>query len=290
MQIFELAKDRSQQLFAELADVTAEPRDAATRFVDDVTRDIGKRMDQAIRIQLSSSNDEACPSSSWAFALPLFGEIEPLIHALAKQAGILKTPNGRTTQLQALLQILREFLENARRAQSPGSAQRLKNWEAIDRVSLDIARQHFGTPLESRSSDEHLLAVKNELRNRYPTNKNVNVSLGTLRAYFDEFCAQCEIIPYEEVEREILALEIETSVWPAMDPCVDVLKKKDRALWEALAVETETFDDVEKETRQDFMARVGLSRRAFETRWKAAAAFLRDCIENSLEFQFRRSG
>lgn len=288
MQIFEVALDRSQQLFAELAEVTIIPRDAAARFVENVTRDIAKRMDQAIRLQLSNKDDEDYPSSSWAYALPLFGEIDPLVHALTKDAGNLSASGGKTTPQQALLEILRQFLENSRRLQSPSSAQRLKNWEAIDRVSLDIARQHVGTPIESRNSDEHLLAVRDELRKRYPTNKNINLSLGTLRAYFDEFCAECEIIPYQE-QTDLRALEFETDVWPAMDPCVDALKKKDLSLWEALAIETETFDDVEPETRQHFMARVGLSRRAFESKWKAAAAMLKDCIENSLDFQFRRS-
>ena len=48
------------------------------------------------------------------------------------------------------------------------------------------------------------------------------------------------------------ALEFETDVWPAMDPCVDALKKKDLSLWEALAIETEQGEQafIEFETIQ----------------------------------------
>ena len=278
--------EQASDLLAELMDQNVPVEEAVAAFLDKVVSAIGGLADQAIRAQLAAGDEGVCPSSMWAFALPLFSDTAPLAKAIVADARILRGQTNReVAPLQALRKTVRQFLEDARLDLGPESAQRRKNWEAMDRVSLEIARLNVGTPLGDRRSDEHLLAVHAALKEKYPTNKNVNVSLGTLRAYFDEFCPECEWVSAEDADSELLALGEETGIWPTVDRCVEALKQADFSLWEALAVKTRTFDDVAEETQAAFLARTGLSRHAFEQRSRAAGEMVRECCENSAEFQ-----
>ena len=279
----------AEAFLVDLAAAQLDRDNVVASFLEMIIQDIGRTASQSDHARSSGQRGEPCPSSAWSFALALFAEPESLRSALVKDADTLTGKGKRGVRaLQALHETFRQFLDQARRAQSPSSEHRMKTWEAIDRVSRDLARRHIGTPAEQRNSNEHLLVVSAELRVKYPTNKNVNVSLGTLRGYFDEFATDHERVSSDEEAQELRVLEDELGGWPAVDPCVDTLKSKEPGLWEALAVETEIFEGGQKETRQHFMARIGLSRQAFERRWKAAAELLRECVDASNEFQLRR--
>ena len=276
---------QAEELFDSLKSRAVSAEDTVTAFVAGVADTIGGYADQAIRAQLAVGDEGVYPSSMWAFALPLFGDSAPLVKALVAEVHVMRAEADEDVDPhRALSTIVRQFLEDARLNLGPESAQRRKNWETMDRVSLEIARLNVGNRLSDRCSDEHLMVVRAALKERYPTNKNVNVSLGTLRAYFDEFCPESEYVSAEDADSELLALGEETGIWPTIDRCVEALKNSDFSLWEALAVKTQTFDDVAVETQANFLSRVGLSRHAFEQRCRAAGDRVRECCENSVEF------
>jgi hypothetical protein len=283
--IVNCAVKQAEPLFIAFRDPSASIEANVRAFVDRLVDDVGQMADQLIRAQLDDTESDVCPSSMWAFALPLFAEVESLCKAIVADVRLLRGETNRDVSPEkALGRILRSFLEIARREQSPATEHRQKTWEAIDRVSLDISRQNIGGALGDRSADEHIFAVQAALREKYPTSKNLNLSLGTLRGYFDEFCAECETRNHEE----LLALKDETGVWPTLDLCLDQLRTRDAGLWEALAVSTEVFDDHPAETVKQFLSRTGLNLKTFDARRTTAARLMRDCIENSISFQFQR--
>jgi hypothetical protein len=285
--VVSLAISRSGDFLQGLKDPGPDAGEAITRFVTDLVTSIGQTADRQFLVQISeegADSDMSPTSTLWSFALSLFGDVEALCDALARETLLLGGKTNRDVQpKQALGQILRSFLENARRMQMPATLHRQTAWETMDRVSLEVSRLNVGNVLEQRCSDEHVEEVRRVLRVEYPTNKNVNVSLGTLRGYFDEFCSDCE----QRNHSELLALQSETGAWPSLDPCLEHLKGHSMELWDSLAVQF-GFSDAEGATQQTYLTTNGVSRTTFAKRLAQAQEFMRNCIKDPLEFQLRR--
>ncbi len=292
-QVIKLARSILPVLQDGLRNPDRTPDEAAEAFVAEVVTAIGDIVDRQISEQLRTSADEegmSLTSSLWAYALRLFAESDDLTAMLAKDAHlILGQTNRNVSPEEAVGRTLKTFLENARREISSDSANRLKNWEAIDRVSLEVASVGLGTPLERRCSDEHVEAVFALLKGRYPESKNLPIRrISTLYEYFDEFCVACAERHEAEYGAELLALRDETNAWPTIDLCLDRLRADRIELWEALAVRV-GLDEIGGVTQQQYLASNGLSRHGFEVRFREAQALMLACVENSVAFQLQRS-
>ena len=230
-------------------------------------------------------------SGSWVFALPLFGDVEPLASALTKDAAKLRGSDPDLRPEQALGQIMGQFLEEARREISPGSAHRLKTWEAVFRAAKKIASapENKGTPLAAIGSDENVAAVFAYLRTEFSTNKNYPIrKLSTLWAYFEEFHPECRQRAEEDYGRDLtlLAAEHEEALLRTLtgDCCLDELRQRKPDLFEVLAVDA-GLDEAKGETKGAYMSRKGIGRATFNNRYQQGAAAIRECFEKYLRYK-----
>lgn len=274
---------------------------AARSFAASLVAELGSIVENRVSAMLAAIEDARTDdeptirfnfsSGMWAYALPLFGDTEPLVTALAKDAAIIRGATNRSVRAeQALGQTLRQFLEEARREASPGSAHRLKTWEAVKRVSDTIATapENANTPLALRGSDEHVLAVFERLKVLYKDSHNVpNRTLAGLWAYFEEFLPECQ----EKVQAEYatalttLAMENEEALVRTLtgNYCLDQLRQKEPELFEALAVDA-GLDEAQGEKKVAYMTRKGIGRVAFNKRYELAAAAMRKCFDITLKY------
>lgn len=285
--VLRVVADEAPGLLAALAGAD-EPEAAINAFLDAVVGRIGTAADQAVRAQFALGDEGVSPSSLWAFALPLFGEPEPLRQALLKDLNVLRGLTNRPVDAErALCEVVRRFIEDARIEMSPGSAQRRRNWEAIDRISRPLAERNLDNSIGDRRSTEHLVAVQAEIRRLFPTNKNINLSLGSLQAYFDEFDPILEGAGRGTEADGWEAVMAETQIFPVVLRCLEALRQEDMTLFESFLARNQLpYDDFD-ETQQAYLARTGLSRHALDQNTTKAAALLQDCCERSAEFQLR---
>ena len=230
-------------------------------------------------------------SGFWVFALPLFGDVEPLVAALTKDAAKLRGADPDLRPEQALGQIIGQFLEEARREVSPGSAHRLKTWEAVFRAAKKIASapENKGTPLAVIGSDENVVAVFDYLRAEFSTNKNYPIrKLSTLWAYFEEFHPECRQIAEEHYGRDLtwLAAEQEEALVRTLtgDFCLEELRQRKPDLFEVLAVDA-GLDEAKGETKGAYLSRKGIGRATFNNRYEQGAAAIRECFEKNLRYK-----
>jgi len=283
-----------------------EPATAARLFVNTLVEEIGSvvqnRFSEKLAVIEDCRKDDSISSpfnyssTMWRFALPLFGDFDPLVAAFVKDAEIIKgTRVVEITPEQAIGASIGRFLENSRRKASPVSEQRLKNWEAIDRVSLSIANADtsIGTPLAMRASDEHVFAVFEKLKQEYSTNHNYPIrKLGLLWAYFEEFLPECQI-RFEEgsaYEVAISELAAETSADHirilAGQYCLDQLKGEKPHLFEVLAIEGR-LPEANEERISTYIARNGISRSTFKNRYAEGAYAILECLEKLSRYSLR---
>lgn len=123
-------------------------------------------------------------SAMWSAALDLFPIpfdlsviLNPQRQALIGQMDV--APSA------AFKSLLRRPLEQARRLILPGSIQRRKNWETIDRISRALFDSSL--PQYYRNSMEHAEVVSAELLKRYPTSRNLRLSPSSIKQYFEDF-------------------------------------------------------------------------------------------------------
>ena len=271
-----------------------------TAFVDDLIAGIAAKAELTHRA-LNEKDARGAPSSMWLFAPTLLADRSRLIKALMSDIPALagrKTVSSErgdpaasktVTPEAALGQIIKTFVYQERIKQHAASEQRVKNWEAFDRHSMIIARESLDSRIAQRGSTEHLFALKDRMKELYPTNKNLNVSVGTLKTYFDEFYLSRTYGDYEDAtEENWRALEDATGLWPDVDPCIDALKAKSPELWEAFETKVGLSDDRPPETAQSYMSRLKITRHAFEARCATAKKLIQDCVFGHMDFQSRR--
>lgn len=261
----------------------------------------GNVRDPGIRSRIGKRGDLA--SSMWPFALSLFGGIATLKRAIAKDVTILAGRPGEGDQKvaprPALYQIVRRFLELSRQQQSPATLHRQSVWERIDLISRRLARENEGTHLAQRHSPSHIQLVQRVIKTERPSDKNLNMSLGSLYTYFDEFLDNFEELQHFEAGRndnfdfgpgdghqELMAIAEDSGFWPPVDLCLNKLKLARRELWEAFVVGNRLKDiDV---SQQAYLAKTNITRYAFEGRSRDAAALLRKCLDDSVVVQIGR--
>jgi hypothetical protein len=232
--------------------------------------------------------------SKWDFALALFGDIAPLRVALTRDhARLLGRSDWDISPEQALGSLLRQFLEGGRRQQMPATEHRQKVWETIERASIEVAAtDRSGKPMD-RCGDDHIVAVQALLQEKYPRSKNVNLSKDALRAYFYEFCPDCnaefewESEAFEASISEILqSLNCEV---PSIGGCLDRLRSDDPDGWETVMIKFE-FDDLPKMTAGNYMTSRQISRHRFDKLFREAFDRLRLCLQATVDFVYGGRG
>lgn len=272
-------------------EMSGDPEAAARDFVNRLIESIGKLIDGVIDDQIAYPTESGglhVSSSLWSYVLPLFGDTTDLCKLLAQDASLI---TGRTNRdvppERALGRLILQHMNSARRSIDGESPNRLKTWEAIQRISSEIVRTNPGSSLAERCTDSHLHAVQALIAERYPDNKNYNLSLGTLQAYFDQFCLDCAERSETAIADDITALCEETGVWPPFELCLDNLRKDSEEQWEATLIKSK-IAYIELQIQDDYQKRKGISRHEFEKRYEKALAFLRHCLSNSVQFQLLR--
>jgi hypothetical protein len=276
-------------LLSDLANGTTEPVDAARTLVGRMVDTIGvitdKAVDEDLAMALATVNLNTT-SGLWAYALPMLVEIDHIARAIARSAPALKAPaQNRTHAPEAILRsVLNQCLEDARRAFEPGSVDRRKEWERIDRASRAVASGAVSGPLADRLSDAHLEAVRHQLGEKGKDRAKNAPSLGTLRAYFEEFCelSQAEL-DWQQID-ELGKLEADTAMTPPeLHHCLRNLRAHSAEEHEALSVKF-GLDAENLPTAEVYRVRQGLTRHAYEKLCRSAMAFMQDCFERTLSF------
>jgi hypothetical protein len=269
-----------------------EPEEAAKAFIEELIQTVGALIDGVLDDQIEFSVESGgglhVSSSLWSYVLPLFGDTSDLCRALASEADLTTGCTNRdVAPEQAVGRIVLTHMDVARRAASGESPNRLKTWEAIQRISSEIVRTNPGTALDDRCSDAHLRAVQALIAERYPNNKNYNMSLGALQAYFDRYCLDCAERFETSFADDFTSLCEETDIWPRFELCLGNLRKESEDGWEAALIKHK-IADVELHKQDEYQARKGISRHEFDKRYAKALAFLRDCFSRTVQFQLMR--
>lgn len=269
-----------------------DPQAAARAFVERLVETVGAIVDGAVGENLAGALAAARinrSSGCWRHALSLLGDIDGIAGEIARSADKLVAPEAESPHApEAILRTaISSALERARRDFEPGSAHRRKVWETIARVSRAVAESRPDGPLANPLSDAHLEAVGARLAVDYPDNHNLPRTLGTLRAYFDEFLeiegAFVELRDAEELE----ALAHETGIAvPEVRHCLERLRTRSAAEYEALSVKLE-LDLVEAGTAEEYRRARDLTRHAYEKLVRDALDFMRACVTATLEFALK---
>jgi hypothetical protein len=292
-QTIALARPLIPELADDLRREDADPEEAAQNFVDALVDNMGRLIEGVLDAQLTYHSTVAglnVSSTMWSYVLPLFGDTEELRRGIVRDAGLITGRTNRDVAPEAAVgQLLRSHLEASRRKMGGVSPNRQKTWEAIQGVSSEVVRTNPGTALAERCSEPHLRAVQARIAERYPDNKNYNMSLGSLQAYFDQFYADCAESAEVAIANQISALQEETGIWPRLEICLENLRMKSEDEWEALLVKHK-MDDIPPERQEDYQRRKAITRHAFEKRYVKAFEFLRDCLLKAVDFQLLRGG
>lgn len=278
-------------LVTELQNEGTDPEDAARRYVDTLIQTIGDLIDGVIDEQLATPGTRGgltLSSSLWSYVLPLLGDTEALCKAIAQDARLISGHTKRDVSPEAAVgQLILSHINTVRLQVDGASSNRLKNWETIQRVSSEIVRKNPQGELADRRSIAHLAAVQALLYERYPTSKNVLLSLGTLQAYFDEFSLDPGLRVDIHTSEDLVAVSEETDLRPGLGLCLQNLRKASEDDWEATLV-SHKFDDIELMTKEKYQAKKGITRHEFDKRCARALQFLHDCLSKTINFQLLR--
>jgi hypothetical protein len=278
-------------LVTELQNEGTDPEDAARRYIDTLIQTIGGLIDGVIDEQLATPSTRGgltVASSLWSYVLPLLGDTDALCTAIAQDARLISGQTNRDVSPEAAVgKLVLSHINTARLQIDGGSANRLKNWETIQRISSLIVRKNPQGELADRRSITHLAAVQALLYERYKSSKNVHLSLGTLQAYFDEFSLDPGLRVDIHTAEDLVAVSEETDLRPGLGLCLQNLHKTSEDDWEATLV-SHKFDDIEVMTREKYQTKKGITRHEFDKRCARALRFLRDCLSKTINFQLLR--
>lgn len=149
---------------------TTEPAVFVERLIASAVSTIEARREAQYAAQRKGwiSSDHSYVATKWDYALTLFAETGSLAAALEKDFNILVGSSNRDIgPEQALRETMRQFLEAARRKQSPATEHRQKTWEAISRASSQIAAEYGPGKVIDRCSEEHFAEVQRRLHELY---------------------------------------------------------------------------------------------------------------------------
>lgn len=268
------------------------------RLIEDLSqkdRDLEAAVDGFLTRMATSANRRRLTSgaSKWAYVITLLGEPQ-LLKQMISADPILsgKQKHLGTPPEAAFWQLFGYFLNRARQRQRGTSVQRIGNWERLDKVSRKIAAEHDTQGrFVDRMSTEHILEVQARCLKNWPTDKNVNLDLPTLRGYFEEFCDDARQ-PYDSdatsasTERYQNLIH-DTQDRPAVRVCLDRLARHDQDLWDALLVKLELHPTVTLPISA-FAAKIGVSRHEMGLRYDEASRLIKECIINSLNMLLRK--
>ena len=251
------------------------------RFVEKIQNDISQRI----------SGDRL---GLWKNGLSLFVNRQRLVEWLQNDRSALcgkKTNNGKRVQpRQALGRKLWQYFELARREQLAAglgvSANKIKTWERLDRISRDLAEQKDST---QRCSEEHFQELAQLVKDKYSHDKNLPRKINTVQGYFYQFSDECfEKIDDREDGMDKISLQeaknlIDGVGMAELSRCLNQLSEKD------LKIIDVSFQlgigKVQYLTVEDFLLAHSLSADEYEKRQSKIMKQLRDCLEYGLHEQ-----
>ncbi len=270
--LIRLCVREAQPFFDALQSESDEIEQVSMAFVEQVIANISKRV----------PHDQL---GLWQNALPLLANTARFADCVARDVdalrGQMKRKGRQVTSKQALGQLLWHFLEQSRRefvAMEKGvTADRIKRWERLDRVSREVAAQPPIT--DSRCTDEHFAAVAVFVKTHHPDDRNLPRKPSTIRQYFLEFSDTCHELGVDdticlpnELAAEAWAQAApgqETDIWEALG----TLSAMDRAI---LDIECDTtLGDVRYMSKESFMREHQLDTATYE-------AHLQDVLDRVL--------
>lgn len=274
-QVLNLAWAEAADLLATLSKADTDSDEIAGKLVD------------AVQTALAS---RARASAFWAQALRLFPLPVDLPAMISTQRMVL-SGEGAVAPAAAFKTLLRGPLEEARRTLLPGSPQRRKNWETIDRISRELFDLRL--PEIRRCSIEHAREVAAELARRYPDSRNLRLSAMTVQGYFEDFLPTClPVVEVANLERTATSEPLDTDELDLirrldlasldLDGCIAALSERERELVQTVygldAGATTTWMSA-----QAFRQGRGLTRHAYDAMHRKVLQALGECLA-------RRSG
>lgn len=224
----------------------------------------------------------------WQHGLALFVHPEQLARDCEADLEALrgkKTSNGEPVHpRQALARKLQQYFETNRRelvATEMGiSANKVKTWERLDRISRDIARQeHIG----NRCIEDHFEQVARHIKAHHGHDKNLPRRAETVKGYFYRFSSDClQFIEDRGDTMDKLSLEDAKELLQGvgmadLSHCLQTLSQKQREIIDA------TFhiglSKVVYRTIDDYLRNHQLGKVEYETQLQGILTNLGQCIE-----------
>ena len=234
----------------------------------------------------------------WENTLSLFSDRKRIMEWLQKDIKALrgeKMYNGKAIKpRQALAWKLRQCFEQARRenqAIDQGvSVNKLKTWERLDRISRNLARK---SNTKQRCTEEHFRELARFIKQNNAHDKNLPRRTNTIQGYFYQFSDDC----FENIGNMGDKLD-SLSIQEAKDLLTGVgIAELNRCLSQLSPDDLEIIDvnfklglgKIQYLSITDFLQARSLNTNLFEMRLKKIIEKLRDCLECSLQEQFRRN-
>lgn len=230
----------------------------------------------------------------WQKALPFFANKQLLFEWLENDKPALlgeKINNGNPVKpRQALGRKLCQYFEQERRQQIAAgygvSANRIKTWERLDRISREVAAQN---KTRQRCSEEHFIMLAEHVKEKFSHDKNLPRKTNTIQDYFYQFSDDC----YEKIDNQDDGME-KISLQEARDLLDHVgMAQLSRCLNRLSGEELEIVDaafqlgigKVQYLSLNDFLEKHSLTAEAYEQKRIEILSKLRFCLECSLHEQ-----
>lgn len=227
----------------------------------------------------------------WQHTLDLLIQGSWLAAELARDLDVLRggkmVGTNRVLPKQALARKMMQFFEMNRRehiANEQGvSANKVKTWERLDRISRDIARQ---SETGNRCNEEHFEKLARHVKTRLSHDKNLPRRSKTVMGYFYRFSEDCvEHIDDQETTMDQLSLaearELMRDVGVVeLSRCLGTLPADDLELLDAsfgLGLSKVVYRSVE-----DFLHNKKLGRKEYDTKLQHVLTMLGHCLEIGL--------
>ena len=227
----------------------------------------------------------------WQHGLALFVHPEQLARDCEADLEALrgkKTSNGEPVHpRQALARKLQQYFETNRRelvATEMGiSANKVKTWERLDRISRDVARQeHLG----NRCIEDHFEQVARHIKAHHGHDKNLPRRAETVKGYFYRFSSDClQFIEDRGDTMDKLSLEdakefLQGVGMAELSHCLQTLSRQQLEIIDAtfhIGLSKVVYRSVD-----DYLHRHQLGKVEYETQLQGILTNLGQCIEMRL--------